>query len=355
MNVRLSRRMTISTIPAMLAALMLIGWSSPAQAAPAPGKPCATKGATVTVGWTQLACRKTAQGLRWKVIAKGPVYQVTELGELINCAADPTAVALDAARARVYFASGSEGPCRVPPGQEGPDSLVAPVPAGAVVLDSGRRFEVFGFAGPHKRVVRLPDGRYRMFFSTKINSEPVGIGSAVSADGLTFTVEPGLRISLADAGVGSRPALSTGDVVRTKDGRYRMYFSSFAFGPRDPMNDKEIVKSAVSSDLFTWTVESGDRIGGTARLSGSGEHPAAVRQPDGSVTLFYGRPTNEYALYYSWSPDGLVFTKEVALLPRVLDSAFIRLADGTVSGFVGRRDDVAERSYIDRVALTPRG
>ena len=66
-----------------------------------------------------------------------------------------------------------------------------------------------------------------------------------------------------------------------------------------------------------------------------------MRQPDGSVTLFYGRPTNQYGLYYSWSPDGLTFTKEVLLFPRVLDSAFLRQPDGQLVGYVGRRDDAA--------------
>ena len=324
----------------------------PATAAPVAGKACAKVGAKSTVGWTQLTCRKTAKGRVWKVTARGPVYSLTEGGQLIDCAADPTALALDADRARVYFAGGGEGPCRGIP-DDAPDSLVTPLIGGTAALDSGRRFTLFaGPAGPHKRVMRLPDGRVRMFFSTRIGAEPVGIGSATSDDGLTFVTDPGLRVTVSDAGVGDRPALSPGDVVPTGDGRYRMYFSSFKFGPRDPFGEKEVIKSAVSTDLLSWTVEPGVRIGAGAKVSGSGEHPAAVRHPDGGVTLFYGRPTNQYALYYSWSPDGLTFTKEIALVPRVLDSAFIRLPDGRLSGFIGRRDDVAERSYIDRVILT---
>lgn len=338
----------------VVAAGLLVGMPATATAAPVAGKTCTKVGATATVGWTQLTCRRTPKGKAWKVTARGPIYTLAEGGLLTDCAADPSALALDADGARVYFAGGGEGPCRSVP-DDAPDSLVTPLVGGSAVLDSGRRFMLFtGPAGPHKRVMRLPDGRVRMFFSTRIGSQPVGIGSATSDDGLVFVTDPGLRITVADAGVGSRPALSPGDVVPTGDGRYRMYFSSFAFGPRDPQADTEIVKSAVSTDLLTWTVEPGVRIGAGARVSGSGEHPSAVRHPDGGVTLFYGRPMNQYALYYSWSPDGLTFTKEIALVPRVLDSAFIRLPDGRLSGFIGRRDDVAERSYIDRVLLTPR-
>jgi hypothetical protein len=341
-------------LPGLAAALvlgLLVFAPAPAQAAPAAGKSCAKVGATATVGWTQFACRKTSTGKVWKVAARGPVYTATEEGTLITCVADPSAVQLGT-DARVYYAAGG-GSCSTP-GAEPPDSLVVPLAGGTPTVDVGRRFEIGGPAGPHKRILRLPDGRYRMYFSTGFNSTAVGIGSAISTDGLTFTEEPGLRIAVADAGVAPRPALSPGDIVTTKDGRYRMYFSSFAFRPRDPEGEVEVIRSAVSTDLLTWTVEAGDRIGGSARIGGSGEHPAVVRQPDGSVTIFYGRPTNQYGLYYAWSPDGLTFTKEVLLFPRVLDSAFIRQPNGQLVGFVGRRDDVAGIGRIDRVLLTPR-
>jgi hypothetical protein len=331
---------------------LLVAVPMPAAAAPVAGKTCAKVGAKATVGWTQLTCRTTAKGKVWRVTARGPVYRATEQGTLVTCVADPSAVQLGS-DARVYFAAGG-GSCSVPGAPEPPDSLVVPIAGGAAVKDVGRRFEIGGPAGPHKRILQLPDGRFRMYYSTGFNTPVAGIGSSISTDGLVFVEEPGLRVAVADAGVAPRPALSVGDIVATKDGRYRMYFSSFAFRPRDPENEVEVIKSAVSTDLLTWTVEAGDRIGGSARLSGSGEHPAAVRQPDGSVTLFYGRPTNQYGLYYSWSPDGLTFTKEVLLFPRVLDSAFLRQPNGDLVGFVGRRDDVAGIGRIDRVLLTPR-
>ncbi len=216
--------------------------------------------------WTQLACRKSPKGKVWKVVSRGPVYAATEVGSLVTCAADPSAVQLGT-QARVYYAAGG-GRCSVPGQPEPPDSLVVPLTGGAPVVDVGRRFEIGGPAGPHKRIFRLPDGRYRMYYSTGLNSPAVGIGSAISTDALTFVEEPGLRIAVEDAGVAPRPALSPGDIVATKDGRYRMYFSSFAFRPRDPEAEVEVVKSAVSTDLLTWTVEPGDRIGGTGAVVG---------------------------------------------------------------------------------------
>ena len=40
-----------------------------------------------------------------------------------------------------------------------------------------------------------------------------------------------------------------------------------------------MIKSAISSDLFTWTVESGVRIGPGSDASGNAEHPCAILDP----------------------------------------------------------------------------
>lgn len=278
-------------------------------------------------------------------------YSVEELGVLTECGADPTAVRVDGG-IRVYFIDGG-GECSGFGTQ--PDSVVLPDDGGSPVQDAGRRFNFGGNVGPHRRVFELPDGGYRMYFSTAIDSPQTGIGSAISSDGLNFKEEPGLRISIEDADVEPRPALSVGEIVPTLDGRYRMYFSSMAFQERDPERDVEVIKSAISSDLLTWEVEEGDRIGGDSSLPGSGEHPSAIVNSDGSVTLFYGRPSNEWGLYSSTSRDGVNFTEEQLLVPRVLDSSFVRQPDGTILGFIGRRNMETDRSFIDRISLTPQG
>lgn len=278
-----------------------------------------------------------------------PAFSIEELGPLTDCGADPTAVRVDGGT-RVYFIDGGIE-CSDSGSQS--DSLLLSDEVDTPVADVGRRFNFGGNVGPHRRIFELPDGGYRMFFSTSIDSPQNGIGSAFSTDGLTFTEEQGLRISIEQAGVDPRPALSVGEIVPTADGRYRMYFSSMAFEERDPEQDVEVIKSAVSSDLLTWEVEPGNRIGGDAPLSGSGEHPAAITNPDGSVTLFYGRPSNEWGLYASTSLDGLNFTKEEFLMPRVLDSSFVLQPDGTIIGFVGRRNMETDTSFIDRIQLTP--
>src|SRR4029077_10716297 len=98
------------------------------------------------------------------------------------------------------------------------------------------------------RAIRLDDGRIRIFFSSS-----QGINSAVSADdGTTFTVESGTRISAAAAGMSQ---LTGPGIIKLRDGRYRAYFSDLPIPGQGPL--PHTVKSAISSDLVNWTVESG--------------------------------------------------------------------------------------------------
>jgi hypothetical protein len=275
----------------------------------------------------------------------GPRYVIREQVKIIECGADPTAIEIDEG-IRVYHAPNGDT-C---PEVEVSDSVVVPLQGGEAIKDDGFRFDPGGYAGPHKRIYRLADGTYRMYFHTRFDAEQQGIGSAVSDDGLTFTEEPGLRISAEDAGFDSGMPLSPGNVVPTSDGRYRMYFSTLGWMNTGGLT-AETVKSAVSDDLLTWTVEEGDRLGGSSTISG-GEHPSAIVNPDGSVTLFYGRNIN-FALFYSTSPDGLTFEKEEILKNATLDSTFLLQPDGTLIGFIGQRDDETGISSIDRVRLEP--
>lgn len=275
-------------------------------------------------------------------ITSGPTYAITEQKQVLECGADPTAIELKKS-IRVYFAP----PGRVCPEADDSDSFVVPISGGKATKDPGFRFDPSEYAGPHKRIFRLPDGGYRMYFHTRFGAAKPGIGSAISSDGLTFTREPGLRVSAKDAGFDPGVELSPGDIVPTSDGRYRMYFSSLT--PQSGELTFNVVKSAISDDLVNWTVEEGDRLGGSSQIRG-GEHPSAVVNPDGSVTLFYGRNIN-LAVFYSTSLDGLTFDKEERLIGGSLDTAFLRQEDGSLIGFIGRHDVKTGISSIDRVVL----
>ncbi|MBW2617448.1 MAG: hypothetical protein JRC92_01055, partial [Deltaproteobacteria bacterium] len=100
----------------------------------------------------------------------------------------------------------------------------------------------------HPGVVRLPDGRWRLYFQqTDPTTGLSGIGSAVSSDGLTFETEEGLRL-VSDA------ALEGADVrhpcvVALDEGGYRMYYDTDQYGAFIR------IWSASSADGLTFTRE----------------------------------------------------------------------------------------------------
>jgi hypothetical protein len=167
------------------------------------------------------------------------------------------------------------------------------------------------------RVLRLDDGRVRMY-----HLSGNGIGSSISSDeGLTFVAE-GERINNGVAGL-SR--VSGPGIARTPDGRWRMYFSELdvpgaAVVPL-PM------KSAWSTDLLTWTMDAGVRIGPGATLSGSAAHPTAVTNTNGSVTVYFFRNA-DLRLYSATSTDGLSFTSETAVFTDAADPDIVVLPSG---------------------------
>lgn len=256
-----------------------------------------------------------------------------DLGQIISAVADPTAVRLPDGRIRLYVAPDPSS------GAVSGESSYISSDGVHFTREAGTRLG--SEAGPHQRIVRLHDGRWRMFFNTPVLVAEQGIGSAISSDGLTFTVEPGLRIKASDTDIASGSHLSTGDVIRLPSGKYRMYFSSLAEF-KDPMTSQpELVKSAISSDMLDWKVESGVRVGpGASKLRGSAEHPSALVNPDGSVSLFYGRFLGHApGIWVATSKDGLKFTSELRLVSKIaVDSAVVQPKNGTLLIYYGAND-----------------
>lgn len=172
---------------------------------------------------------------------------------------------------------------------------------------------------PH--VLRLPDGRVRLFVHGGESPAPQpvtgGIYSLTSTDeGMTFTLDPGIRIS--NAALGVRQVVGP-SLVPVPSGGWRMYFSERNPPVVDPVTGARTfaanrVFSAHSGDLETWTVDPGVRAGpGSAIVnSGSAQLPAAIANDDGSVTLVYERQADRM-LMAATAPDGLAFTEEVPL------------------------------------------
>lgn len=177
------------------------------------------------------------------------------------------------------------------------------------------------------RAWRLDDGRIRLFFSSN------GIGSAISTDdGATFTEESGTRLSSGAAGMSQ---LTGPGIVKMRSGIYRMYFSDLPI-PGEGVRP-HLIKSATSTDLLTWTMDSGVRVGTGATVTGNAEHPCAIVNSDGSVTMFYFRNT-DFTLYQSTATDGLTFSTEQSTGLGLNDPDIVSLPDGTVRLYGGGID-----------------
>lgn len=183
-------------------------------------------------------------------------------------------------------------------------------------MESGERLPV---GNGHIRVLRLADDRVRAYFISRS-----GISSAVSSDeGVTFVEESGERVNGASFGASQ---ISGCSIVRTKDGMWRMYFSDLPL-PGAGVSVHRIF-SAASADLLSWTPDAGVRIGTGATLSGSGEHPAAYANSDGSISLFYFRNSN-LTLMSANSADGLTFSTEGSVgLTQANDPDIVRTSSG---------------------------
>lgn len=159
-------------------------------------------------------------------------------------------------------------------------------------------------------VVRLEDGRYRLYFSLAARGSPPRTWSAVSRDGYRFQAE-GVRwvpergglydpiavrvggvwvllvmndervvLLLSPDGLKFEPAatpepfdrLRTGNCINLEDGRARCYM----FGPGG-------ARSVVSRDGRSWVLEDGVRLAGVTE-------PAVVKLKDGSYLMVYQQP-----------------------------------------------------------------
>ena len=158
-------------------------------------------------------------------------------------------------------------------------------------------------------VIELPDGRWRMYYNSG------GIQSAVSGDGLNFQQE-GLRLATN---------LQGPTVIRLDDGRYRMYLqdSEETTPPTLPVSR---IKSAISSDGLSWELEAGIRIDGTKPpFQGMLGSPDIAKLSDGSFRLYFLAGSQEMdekgieGIYKADSVDGLNFSNETFVFGKYVD------------------------------------
>jgi predicted GH43/DUF377 family glycosyl hydrolase len=148
-----------------------------------------------------------------------------------------------------------------------PDDDLNPLPEAqwsAQAVRSG----VCGVVSP--RVVALPGGGYRMYYSQILPRDGFPLGandyenattrilSATSSDGSVWTPEPGVRLSAHDGGAGDYRVVSC-EVVPVPDapGQLRMYYECSTGAISKPNS----IRSAVSRDGgLAWTAEPGARL-----------------------------------------------------------------------------------------------
>lgn len=229
----------------VLVVLCLLPRAVAAQEPPTPGPPATGTGACTIVG---------------------PLLGPTDFGVAAGQPlADASAILLPDGRVRMYIYAQSRGIV----------SAISLTTEGvSFAAEPGTRLPD-GSGMP--RVVANPSGGWRLFFISG-----GGIRSAVSTDGLSFTVENGFRITAEAAGfTGTTAGAASGaTVIRPAGGRYRMYFSDLP-RPGDPPGGHWI-KSAVSIDQLTWTVEEGISLGPGAPVLTEGTINLA-RCPDAST------------------------------------------------------------------------
>lgn len=215
-----AEEMTLLSRRAILAAWIGLmgcggGGSSPSASAPAAPSPTATP--VSSSGFVDL----------------GRVLSPTDFGRPSgSIIGDPTGVLLPDGRIRLFVHVDGQGVWRaVSTDAEGTAFRVE----GACTLLPDAATNTIGTPWGEPRVVAIAGG-LRMFYI-----QDNGIASATSADHVLWRQEPGLRITAAQAGL---RATTTGSVISRPGGGYRMYFSALRDTPADPATPMKSATSA---------------------------------------------------------------------------------------------------------------
>jgi len=166
-------------------------------------------------------------------------------------------------------------------------------------------------------VIPLPDGRYRMYFASpsgETSSAEGGasfatnvIKSAISSDGRSFQTEEGIRLE------GSMPS-----IIKLSDGKWRMYFAKqIATEQSEGSTSPNAIYSAVSSDGLNWSVKKGIRLSPGGEFDPDNVvHPSVIALPQGGYRMYYDGEVTKTEQEFTWrilsatSPNGLTWAKD---------------------------------------------
>ena len=186
---------------------------------------------------------------------------------------------------------------------------------------------------------KLKNGKSRLYYCKDDK-----ILSALSSDGLTFTKEPGTRIS---QGTGFESFVCDPTIVDLPDGKMRMYYKGANSMKPGPGSVHKIY-SAISSDGLAFQKE-GLRIDSeTNGDKGWASVPDAIMLPDGRIRIYYVTAAEmQHGIGSAISSDGLNFIKEPGIrVPNLVDPALIKIGDKYI---------VFAASIDERFAGVPRG
>lgn len=176
--------------------------------------------------------------------------------------------------------------------------------------------------GSMPTLVKLPDGRLRMYFSAFPQNN---IMSATSKDGTNFEIEPGVRLERGASGALDQAGLTHPGVLRMPNGEYKMYYDGVSTLGAEAGPDAWTVMSASSPDGLAWTKDDGTRIPEICLEIGSFDDEVCVngawnvdpRIEDGEIVLYFSAEVDpiEYSgIWKATSADGLDFTTDTPIL-----------------------------------------
>jgi hypothetical protein len=265
-------------------------------------------------------------------ISGGWTYEgvVLSQGQTGNGGSDPFVLRLDDGRYRIYYA--------VADTPADPDwwGMVSWISSDGLnfTKEPGYRFEGYTLFGHW--IVRNPDGSHRMYWLDQKQGSVNSLGykankSALSTDGgWTFVAEPGERLTYSGTGYETN-GIGLGRVVLLGDGTFRMYYSG--------VSDYGRTLSAASSDGLSFVRETGIRLDKLCPPEGGAPMVTPIIDALGTFhTFLWGtRCTGNYVnsqagLFDGTTPDGLTITN--ASLPFVQGYS----KDGTMATWVHPED-----------------
>jgi hypothetical protein len=176
----------------------------------------------------------------------------------------PTVVSLPSGSVRMYYATAATLPYD-------PSRLLSAISRDGLhwFLEDGIRLRDIGFGV--MEVVQLPDDSWRLYFNNRRDDGSSEIVSARSTRGITFHLEPGIRLR----GPYVDPA-----VVRLGPGRWLMAVSTIQRGRR------QRIFLAESTDGLAWRVEPQPVV---AEAGANGLDPTLLPLGQGRIRLYYTR------------------------------------------------------------------